>query len=144
MWVTKYYFDECPSWEWYYPYDHAPLLKDIAKYISMIPVKTIKFKKGNPLRPFEQLLAVLPPQSSDLLPNSINKVMTDPSYGLNHLYPISFTLDYLGKRKFWQTTPFLPNLEIDSIKRVFDGLANTLDEKEQKRNSTKSIYFFKK
>ena len=21
-WVTRYYFDACPSWCWYYPYDY--------------------------------------------------------------------------------------------------------------------------
>ena len=26
-----YYFDKCPAWDWYYPYDHAPFLTDMAK-----------------------------------------------------------------------------------------------------------------
>ena len=28
-WVTIYYFDNCPGWEWYFPFDHPPFLTDI-------------------------------------------------------------------------------------------------------------------
>ena len=54
-----------PSWEWYFPYHHAPLLGDIAALLvggagaaalaAPWPTTT------HPLRPYEQLMAVLPP-----------------------------------------------------------------------------------
>ena len=56
-----------PSWEWYFPYHHAPLLGDIAALLvggagaaalaAPWPAST------HPLRPYEQLMAVLPPAS---------------------------------------------------------------------------------
>ena len=24
-----YYFDECPSWDWYYPYSYSPTFNDV-------------------------------------------------------------------------------------------------------------------
>ena len=61
-----------PSWEWYFPYHHAPLLGDIAALLvggagaaalaAPWPTST------QPLRPYEQLMAVLPPALEPALP----------------------------------------------------------------------------
>ena len=72
-WITQYYFDECPSWNWYYPYDHPPLLHDMVD--CLVDFNKIKFTLGEPLKPYEQLLCVLPKQSSYLLPKCLQKIM---------------------------------------------------------------------
>ena len=33
-WVTLYYFDSCPSWDYYYKYDHPPFMYDVYNYIK--------------------------------------------------------------------------------------------------------------
>ena len=33
-WVTMYYFDCCPSWNYYYKYDHPPFMYDVYNYIK--------------------------------------------------------------------------------------------------------------
>lgn len=48
----------------YYPYHYAPYLSDIHNISEL----KIKFELGKPFMPFEQLLAVLPAASKDLLP----------------------------------------------------------------------------
>ena len=48
-WITLYYFDKCPSWNWYFPYDHPPFLEDINKH--KINFKDINFELGEPLHP---------------------------------------------------------------------------------------------
>lgn len=48
----------------YYPYHYAPYLSDIRNIGEL----KMKFELGKPFMPFEQLLAVLPAASKDLLP----------------------------------------------------------------------------
>lgn len=48
----------------YYPYHYAPYLSDIHNTSKLM----IEFDLGKPFMPFEQLLAVLPAASKDLLP----------------------------------------------------------------------------
>ena len=56
-----------PSWEWYFPYHHAPLLGDIAALLTSgagaAALAASWPASTHPLRPYEQLMAVLPPAS---------------------------------------------------------------------------------
>lgn len=56
VWVFKYYYQGCVSWSWYYPYHYAPMASDFIN----IDTFDIKFELNAPLRPFEQLMGVLP------------------------------------------------------------------------------------
>jgi len=49
-----------PSWKWFFPYRYAPLASDLVR----LQQKTINFQLGEPFKPLEQLLGVLPPQSA--------------------------------------------------------------------------------
>ena len=48
----------------FYPFHYAPYMSDVRKFSEL----EIKFELGNPFLPFEQLLAVLPAASRQLLP----------------------------------------------------------------------------
>ena len=139
-WVTMYYFDTCPSWNWYYPFDYPPFITDISKYLSDSNLNKIKFEKGTPLKPFMQLLAVLPPQSSNLIPNSLRKLMTDPRSSLGYLYPCEFDQDFINKKRYWMGIPKLPPLDIDLIKHIFNKYEDELNLEEKKRNSIKKPF----
>jgi 5'-3' exonuclease len=121
-WVTLYYFDKCPSWEWYFPYEHPPFLSDIKKYLSLTKINKIKFEIGEPVDKYVQLLCVLPQQSKYLLPNKINRLMTDYTSPLAHLYPTDFEQDYLNKYKYWMAIPSLPPLEVDLVISEYNKL----------------------
>ena len=141
-WVTLYYFDECPSWNWYFPYDHPPFLKGLYKNVKKYKFNKIKLNMGRPLKPFEQLLSVLPPQSSFLLPNKLQNLMTHKKSSLIHLYPISFEQDFIGKHRYWMGIPNLPNLEIELVKKLFKKYKKVLNEKEKLRNIKIKNYEF--
>ena len=116
-WVTLYYFDECPSWDWYYPYDYPPFISDISKYLESANISKIKFTKGTPLKPFMQLLSVLPPHSSNLLPKSLQHLMLSSNSPIIYLYPREFIQDFINKKRYWMGIPKLPPLDIDMVKK---------------------------
>lgn len=64
QWNLHYYYDGCVSWSWYYPHHFAPWITDIRDFCNM----SMNFELSQPFMPFEQLLAVLPAASKELLP----------------------------------------------------------------------------
>jgi 5'-3' exonuclease len=139
-WVTLYYFDKCPSWEWFYPYDHSPFLNDMVKSNIILDNNPNDkrlmgyFDIKQPLTAFEQLLIVLPKETSYLLPKELRKIMNNTNSSVCHLYPDEFKLDMINKKKYWMCTPILPNLEINLIKKVFVKYSKLLNEDNIKMN----------
>ena len=64
QWNLHYYYHGCRSWSWYYPHHFSPWITDIKDFSDM----KMDFDHGKPFLPFEQLLAVLPSASKELLP----------------------------------------------------------------------------
>ena len=144
VWVANYYFDTCPSWNWYYPYDHGPLLVDLSRTLELgkYDITKEKFTMGKPLEPYMQLLAVLPPQSAFLLPKSLQKIMLNPKSSLAHMYPTDFRQDFINKGRYWQGIPYLPPLEIQLIVHAYRKYKNKLSKDELDRSSLKKVYEF--
>ena len=140
-WVTLYYFDKCPAWNWYFQYDHPPFLSDIAKYLNKFNFNKYKFKINKPLKPFMQLLSVLPQQSGNLLPKVLNNLMTEKSSKIIHLYPLKFELDFINKRLYWMANPILPPLDIDLILTEYLKLEPKLKKTDVRRNKNKKNFF---
>lgn len=143
-WVTQYYFDKCPSWDWYFPYDHPPFITDVAKYLPKININKIKFNKlGTPIKPFMQLLSVLPPQSAYLLPPIIANLTIDINSPIIFMYPYEFEQDFINKKKHWMAIPILPSIDIELIKLTFKEYEHKLSDLEKNRNEFQKIYKFK-
>lgn len=140
LWVTYYYFDKCPSWEWYYPYNHAPFISDLSFHFKNYNINQIEFSIGAPLNPFEQLLCVLPPQCDYLLPKSYAYLMKSDDSPLIHQYPINFDQDMLYKNKYWQSIPFLPAIDPNLVKKIVKG--RKVSKEEKKRNKLIKNYVF--
>ena len=131
-WCLYYYHKGCPSWDWFYPFYYTPLASDL-KNISEIK---INFTKGRPFEPLIQLLAVLPPKSSRLLPETFGDLMTKDNSGLLKFYPKDFELDMNGKKNLWEGIILLPfidqNILIQQIRQ--NKCVEKLNETEKRRN----------
>lgn len=135
-WVYNYYFYDLPSWDWYYPYRFAPFMADLALVKSI----TVNFKLGKPLKPMEQLLAVMPPLSKDLLPSCLHAVFDE----FSHYYPAQFELDMFQKCMDWQAVPILPFVNVEDIVKAFDSRQGELSFEDSERNINGYPLFFSK
>lgn len=115
-WVLLYYFQGCPSWTWYYPYHYAPFAADFVEINRL----DMKFDKGEPFRPFEQLMGVLPAASNHAIPEVFRSLMSDEDSDIIDFYPKEFPIDLNGKKFAWQGVALLPF--IDS-KRLLGAMA---------------------
>jgi 5'-3' exoribonuclease 2 len=115
-WVLLYYFQGCPSWDWYYPYHYAPFAADFNNIAEM----KISFEKGQIFKPFEQLMGVLPAASRQAIPEVFHDLMTNPDSEIIDFYPEDFVVDLNGKKFAWQGVALLPF--IDS-KRLLDAMS---------------------
>ena len=147
-WNLYYYHYGCRSWDWYFPYLYAPLCTDmvnLSEYYSEVDddgYACMLFPDSTPFPNLAQLLSVLPPQSSDLLPAPLAELMVHPSSPLVPYYPHDFTSDPNGKRMTWEAIVQIPfidaDLLLDTVNKILhadqDGSTPLLTPGERKRN----------
>ncbi|XP_060800903.1 5'-3' exoribonuclease 1 [Amyelois transitella] len=131
QWNLFYYYKGCPSWCWYYPHHYAPYISDIKGFKDL----KIEFELGEPFKPFEQLLAVLPAASKHLLPTPFHDLMTDEESPIVHYYPINFETDLNGKRNDWEAVVLIPFIDETNLLSAMAPCYQRLTDEEQKRNS---------
>jgi 5'-3' exonuclease len=140
IWNMLYYFESCPSWNWFYKYYHSPFVSDLSNYLKNNAniINDIKFDNSKTITPFIQLLSVLPPTCYYLLPPNYSKLMTSIDSPLIDMYPIKVETDMLYKDSFHKCIPMLPNMNIDRIINAVNNIKLTSKEKE--RNSIKKNF----
>jgi len=130
-WVLMYYFQGCPSWEWYYPYHYAPFAADFVDLGKM----TISFEKGRISRPFEQLMSVLPAASRHSLPEVFHDLMTNQDSEIIDFYPEEFEIDLNGKKMAWQGVALLPFIEMPRLLAAVEKKYPLLSADDTARNT---------
>eukprot|EP01059_Diplonema_ambulator_P014249 TRINITY_DN25115_c0_g1_i2.p1 TRINITY_DN25115_c0_g1~~TRINITY_DN25115_c0_g1_i2.p1 ORF type:complete len:949 (+),score=285.82 TRINITY_DN25115_c0_g1_i2:35-2848(+) len=122
-WMGMYYLTPTiASWAWAYRHYQAPTARDIKNYFDLkvqANVKTVFLKDGSrPVRPLQQLMAVLPPASFSLLPE---KVLARALEHGEEVYPVSWVVDMTGGVSV-PIIPFAPEMS--------PGVAEPPDEAE--------------
>ncbi|KAI1178220.1 hypothetical protein F4777DRAFT_586841 [Nemania sp. FL0916] len=129
-WVLRYYFQGCPSWEWFYPYHYAPFAQDFKELAKL----EIKFEKGRIARPFEQLMSVQPAGSRHVLPDVFHPLMTDEDSPIIDFYPEDFVVDLNGKKMAWQGVALLPFIEMPRLLAAIEEKYPLLTADDAARN----------
>lgn len=100
-------------------------------------LKEIAFEEpGEPLKPFEQLMACLPPSSAELLPKPYQWLMKSSKSPIIDFYPNSFTIDMNGKRWPWEAVVLLPFIDSERLISSSRTMVpeSLLSESERRRN----------
>ncbi len=113
-WVMKYYYEGCPSWKWYYPFHYAPFASDL-RNIERFQTDVKSFELSTPFNPVEQLMAVLPSDSSHAIPKESRWLMTDVESPIIDFYPTEVPVDPNGKAMPWLWVVLLPFIDEDRL-----------------------------
>uniref|UniRef100_G1M1L5 5'-3' exoribonuclease 1 n=1 Tax=Ailuropoda melanoleuca TaxID=9646 RepID=G1M1L5_AILME len=130
QWILHYYYHGVQSWSWYYPYHYAPFLSDIRNISTL----KIHFELGKPFKPFEQLLAVLPAASKNLLPTCYQHLMTSEDSPIIEYYPPDFKTDLNGKQQEWEAVVLIPFIDEKRLLEAMETCNHSLKKEERKRN----------
>ena len=114
----------------YYPDFYAPLGSDLIDLESY----SIELHMGTPFKPLAQLLSVLPPQSSALVPPPYRELMLSPTSPIFDAYPADFVLDLNGKRAEWEAIALLPFIDERRLLSAVEAIDGSLSEVERARN----------
>lgn len=129
-WVLMYYFQGCPSWDWYYPYHYAPFAADFVDLDKM----EINFKKGRISKPYEQLMSVLPAASRHAIPKLFHPLMTEDDSTIIDFYPEDFEVDLNGKKMAWQGVALLPFIDMPRLLTAMEKKYPDMTPEEAARN----------
>ncbi|RWS11136.1 exoribonuclease 2-like protein [Dinothrombium tinctorium] len=138
-WVLRYYYQGCPDWQWFYPYHYAPFASD---FINIEQIKIEFNSEAKPFRPLEQLMSVFPAASSENLPPSWRRLMSDSKSPIIDFYPQNFKIDLNGKHAAWMGVALLPFIDEQRLFTALNTVYPDLTEDEKIRNSLGSHLLF--
>ncbi|OAA67002.1 exonuclease [Niveomyces insectorum RCEF 264] len=130
QWVLYYYYRGIASWPWFYQYHYAPLISDVLKGLGA----DLNFKLGQPFRPFEQLMGVLPDRSKKIVPAVYWPLMTEETSPIIDFYPRDFELDMNGKKMEWEAVVKIPFIDESRLLAAMAPKNALLTDEEKERN----------
>ena len=145
QWVLFYYYRGCPDWEWFYRYHYGPMISDFQEVGELMAVpldSEMSFTLHTPYTPLHQLLTVLPPDSSNLLPVSYRTIPNSPEY--RDMFPErpKVEYDFLCARIGWQSLKIiLPFIRLEKVQELTANIPIT--EEITHRNEIGSERSFK-
>lgn len=131
QWTKYYYNNDLTDWHWYYTHEAGPTLSDLVEFIDKVKLNSMKTEKTKPVKPFEQLMMVLPRTSSDLLPKSYAQIMTSLDSPVGYCYPVDFKVHAARKIHYGECTARLPIIDENELSSALKGSRLTQTEKER-------------
>jgi len=131
QWVLYYYYRGVASWPWYYGYHYSPMISDVKRGLKA----DINFKLGQPFKPFQQLMGVLPDRSKKIVPEAYHPLMTSEDSPIIDFYPRDFALDMNGKKQDWEAVVKIPFIQEDRLLSAMATKEHNLTPDEKSRNS---------
>lgn len=140
QWNLHYYYHGCLSWGWFYPYHYAPFISDIMNFNDV----DIEFDMGEPFKPYDQLLSVLPAASSSLLPRVYRYLVTSVQSPLAKFFPVEIEYDLNGKQNDWEAVVLAPFIDETALTNasVLCNLFLTDDERKRNCHGPHLIYYY--
>ena len=132
QWVLSYYTRGVPDWRWCFKHHYAPFAHELA--INITDFKFPKNRTTMPTKPFQQLLSVLPPKSSSLIPSPLCQLLTDSKSKIKKFCPDYIDIDLSGKRREWEGIVLLPMVNFNVINEEYLKYIDKVDKNELKRN----------
>ena len=132
-----YYFDECPSWDWYYPYAYAPTFSDVYEEIlkhkninttATTSNKLFQFKKSVPIEQQTLLFVVIPFASRSLIVLDASKKLLDPKCPMNIYFPKKYSLNVAFHRYYHECTPIIYRMDMEKVNKFMKECKYTEDE----------------
>lgn len=130
QWVLYYYYRGCPSWSWYYPHHYSPRISDLVKGLD----QDIEFDLSKPFTPFQQLMAVLPERSKNLIPPAFRPLMYDEQSPIHDFYPAEVQLDKNGKTADWEAVVLISFVDEERLIEAMQQYLSKLSPEEKIRN----------
>ena len=130
QWVLFYYYRGVASWPWYYQHHYSPMISDVKLGLGA----DMNFKLGQPFRPYQQLMGVLPDRSKTIVPTAYHDLMTNPNSPIIDFYPRDFELDMNGKKQEWEAVVKIPFIDEKRLLPAMATREHLLTEAEASRN----------
>ena len=130
QWVLYYYYRGVASWPWFYGYHYSPMISDVCKGLGA----DMNFKLGQPFRPYQQLMGVLPDRSRRIVPMPYHDLMTNPDSPIIDFYPRDFELDMNGKKMEWEAVVKIPFIDEKRLLPAMRTKDHLLSDDEKARN----------
>ena len=130
QWVLYYYYRGVASWPWFYRYHYSPMISDVKKGLKA----NMNFQLGQPFKPFQQLMGVLPDRSKKIVPTPYHELMTSPDSPIIDFYPRDFELDMNGKKMDWEAVVKIPFIDEKRLLSAMATKEHLLSEEEKSRN----------
>lgn len=94
----------------------------------------LNFTKGQPFKPYEQLMGVLPDRSKKIVPKVYHDLMTNPNSPIIDFYPRDFELDMNGKKMDWEAVVKIPFIDEERLLAAMSPKNGLLEGAEKARN----------
>jgi 5'-3' exoribonuclease 1 len=130
QWVLYYYYRGVASWPWFYRYHYSPMISDVKKGLKA----NVNFELGQPFKPFQQLMGVLPDRSKKIVPTPYHELMTSTDSPIIDFYPRDFQLDMNGKKMEWEAVVKIPFIDEKRLLSAMATKEHLLSEEEKSRN----------